>query len=498
MKRALNNFFIMMFKKLMTTKIIILAMLFSQIAISQDLNLPDLGNPADAVLSKNDEAQLGRSIMRQIRASGTVVEDPQINEYISEIGHRIASHINESERDFTFFVIDDDSINAFALPGGYIGIHSGLLKATRSEDELAGVMAHEIAHVTQRHIARALAAGKKQSLLSTAIMLGAVIAGASGAGSDAVQGAMAVAQGTQIQQQINFTRENEYEADRIGISALARAGFDPRGMASFFEVMSGSNTLGSMRVPEFLKTHPVTSSRIAEAKNRARLFEKKETIDTRNYGISRARLIVSGADSPQEAINHYIQKEFRYLSDAERYGLALAYQRAGKYDEAKIILESLLNNNKEVIAYHIALADVLFSLEQIDESLEIFEEALVFFPRNISLVIHYANVLLEINEADFAHEILLDLLNNVPPTPEQVRLIARAAIESNNPAEANYYMAEYRFMIGDLIGGINFLRRALRSPELNEIQRIRFEARIDFVREYMTEEQLQQLRRSSG
>ena len=238
-----------MFNKLMAKIITILFLLFSQTAIAQDLNLPDLGNPADAVLSKNDEAQLGRSIMRQIRASGTVVEDPQINEYISEIGHRIASHINESERDFTFFVIDDDSINAFALPGGYIGIHSGLLKATRSEDELAGVIAHEIAHVTQRHIARALAAGKKQSLLSTAIMLGAVIAGASGAGSDAVQGAMAVAQGTQIQQQINFTRENEYEADRIGISALARAGFDPRGMASFFEVMSGSNTLGSMRVP---------------------------------------------------------------------------------------------------------------------------------------------------------------------------------------------------------------------------------------------------------
>ena len=228
MKRVLKNFFVLMFNMLMAKIITILFLLFSQIAIAQDLNLPDLGNPADAVLSKNDEAQLGRSIMRQIRASGTVVEYPQINEYISEIGHRIASHINESERDFTFFVIDDDSINAFALPGGYIGIHSGLLKATRSEDELAGVMAHEIAHVTQRHIARALAAGKKQSLLSTAIMLGAVIAGASGAGSDAVQGAMAVAQGTQIQQQINFTRENEYEADRIGISALARAGFDPR------------------------------------------------------------------------------------------------------------------------------------------------------------------------------------------------------------------------------------------------------------------------------
>jgi len=467
-------------------------------AYAQDLNLPDIGNPADAVLSKNDEAQIGSSIMRQIRASGSVVEDPQINEYISEIGYRVGSHINDSERNFTFFVVDDPSINAFALPGGYIGIHSGLIEATRSEDELAGVIAHEIAHVTQRHIARALAAGKKQSLLSTAIMLGAVIAGAAGAGSDAVQGAMAVAQGTQMQQQINFTRENEHEADRIGISALARAGFDPRGMASFFEVMSGQNTLSSMRVPEFLKTHPVTSNRIAEAKNRARLFEKKDTKDSTNYGISRARLIVSGKNSSQDAIDFYTQKEFKYMNEAEKYGLALSYQSAGELNDAKIILDALLNGNKGIIAYHIALADILFSLEELDESLDIYEKAMKLFPRNSSVVIHYANILLQIGDAELAHDILLDLLNNVPPTPEQVRLIARAAIESNNPAEANYYMAEYRFMIGDLVGGINFLRRALNIPKLNEIQRIRFEARIDFVRDFMTEEQLQQLRRSSG
>ena len=477
--------------------ILILSLLINN-TYAQDMNLPDIGNPADAVLSKNDEAQIGSSIMRQIRASGSVVEDPQINEYISEIGYRVASHINDSERNFTFFVIDDPSINAFALPGGYIGVHSGLIEATRSEDELAGVIAHEIAHVTQRHIARALAAGKKQSLLSTAIMLGAVIAGAAGAGSDAVQGAMAVAQGTQMQQQINFTRENEHEADRIGISALARAGFDPRGMASFFEVMSGQNTLASMRVPEFLKTHPVTSNRIAEAKNRARLFEKKDTKDSINYGISRARLIVSGKNSPQDAIDFYTQKEFKYMNEAEKYGLALSYQSAGDLTDAKIILNALLNSNKGIIAYHIALADILFSLEELDESIDIYEKAMKLFPRNSSVVIHYANILLQIGDAELAHDILLDLLNNVPPTPEQVRLIARAAIESNNPAEANYYMAEYRFMIGDLVGGINFLRRALNIPKLNEIQRIRFEARIDFVRDFMTEEQLQQLRRSSG
>ena len=479
------------------TQLLILALVLNPyLVLAQDINLPDMGSPADAVLSKTDEAQIGRSIMQQIRASGTIIDDPQINEYINEIGHRVAAHANESERTFTFFVIDEPSINAFALPGGYIGIHTGLIEATRSEDELAGVLAHEIAHVTQRHLARAIDASQKQSILSTAIMLGAVIAGAAGAGSDVIQGAMAVAQGTQAQQQINFTRDNEYEADRIGINALANAGFDPSGMASFFEVMSGNNTIGSMRVPEFLKTHPVTSSRIAEARNRARFFNTVNTNDTINYGISRARLIVSNQKSPENAVKFYTQKEYRYLTDEERYGLASAYQMAGQLDEAEQIFTALLSANKGVIAYHIGLAEVLFLLDLKEQSKDIYAQAIKLFPRNISLVIHYANTLINLNEAKLAHEILLDLLNNVPPTPEQVRLIAKAAIESNNPAEANYYMAEYRFMVGDLVGGVTFLKRALNIPDLHEIQRIRFEARIDFVREFMTEEQLQQSRRN--
>jgi len=135
-------------------------------------------------------------------------------------------------------------------------------------------------------------------------------------------------------------------------------------------------------------------------------------------------------------------------------------------------------------------------MEAIDESVATFERARELFPRNVPLVIHYAEALLKLGHADKAHEILLDLLNNVPPTPEQVRLIARAAIAAGDIAEAHYYMAEYRFIIGDLIGGVNFLRQALRVPELEEIQRIRFEARIDFIREFMSDEQLAQLSRS--
>lgn len=468
-------------------------------APAAEVNIPDIGSPADAVLSKNAEAQLGRAIMRQIRASGELVEDPQVTEYINEVGHRLAAQANiEGNHDFTFFVVDSPVINAFALPGGFIGVHTGLLEATRSEDELAGVLAHEVAHVTQRHIARRIHANQRQSILSTAIMLGAILAGAAGAGSDAMQGAIAVAQGTAAQQQINFTRANEYEADRVGISSLAAAGFDPQGMGSFFEVISRGTTPHEYRLPEFLRTHPVSSARIAEARGRARDYAPVHTNDSVNYGISRARLIVDGKDTSEDAVSYFEREDYEYQSDVERYGRAIAYLRAGRNAEATRIFEELANKDPKVIAYHIGLADSQLAMDLISDSLDSFDQALELFPRNLPLVIHYAEALLRIGEPKKAHDMLLDLLNNVPPTPEQVRLIARAATAAGEAAEANYYMAEYYFMVGDLVGGITFLRRALKVPELDEIQRIRFEARIDFIREFMSEEQLQQLQRNRG
>ena len=295
---------------------------------------------------------------------------------------------------------------------------------------------------------------------------------------------------------INFTRSNEYEADRVGISALANAGFDPQGMASFFEVISRSNTPMDLRTPEFLRTHPVSSARIAEARTRARSYPPVHTNDTVNYGIARARILVASESTPEEAVKYFEREAYEYQSDVERYGRAVAYLRYGRNSEANKIFEELANKEPEVIAYHIGLADAQLALEAIDESVESFERARELFPRNVPLVIHYAEALLKLGHAEKAHEILLDLLNNVPPTPEQVRLIARAAIEAGETAEAHYYMAEYRFMIGDLIGGVKFLRQALQVPDLEEIQRIRFEARIDFVREFMTEEQLVQMSRS--
>jgi len=475
----------------------ITALVFTSAAGADDIQIPDMGSPADAILNKSTEAQIGRAIMRDIRRSGQVVEDPQITEYINEIGHRIAAQTNEGDHNFTFFVVDDPRINAFALPGGYIGIHTGLIDATRNEDELAGVLAHEVAHVTQRHIARAVHASQRQSILSTALMLGAMILGAAGGGGDAVQGAMAIAQGTAAQQQINFTRSNEYEADRIGIGALAEAGFDPHGMVSFFEVMSRQQ-LGApdTRLPEFLRTHPVSTARIAEARGRAQEYPRIQSTDTTNYGLAQARLRVESFETAERAVNYFERRDYANQTDIERYGRAVAYQRAGRHLEASRIFDDLAEKDQKVIAYYIGLGQTQLALEQYASGQAIFDRALELFPRNVPLVIHYGEMLLQLGKAEQAHTMLLDLMNNVPPTPEQVRLIARAASEAGDDAEAYYYLSEYRLMTGDLIGGITFLRRALTLPELQEIQRIRFEARIDFIREFMTEEQLKQLQRA--
>lgn len=475
----------------------IAALVFTAGAGADDINLPDIGSPADAILSKSTEAQIGRAIMRDIRQSGVLVEDPQINEYINEIGHKVAARTNDGEYEFTFFVVNDDRINAFALPGGYIGVHTGLIDSTRSESELAGVLAHEVAHVTQRHIARAIHANSRQSLLTTALMLGTLVLGAAGGGGDAVQAGLAIAQGTAAQQQINFTRSNEYEADRIGITALADAGFDPHGMASFFEVISRQNTTApDARIPEFLRTHPVSSSRIAEAQNRARAYDRVNVEDSVNYGLARARLLVAGFDTPEQALAYFEREPYASQSDAERYGRAVAYQRAGRDLEANRIFAELANKDKRVIAYHIGLATTQLAVEQYNQGLATFDTAVELFPRNVPVVIHYGEELIRLGKAKQAHALLLDLMNNVPPTPEQVRLIARAANEAGDIAESLYYMAEYRLMTGDLIGGIGFLRQALALPELQEIQRIRFEARIDFVQDFMSEEQLRMLQRS--
>lgn len=457
--------------------------------------LPDIGSPANAMLPKSEEARIGRAIMRELRNRGTVVDDPLITEYIEAVGHRLVAHANDGEQSFEFFVVEDPSINAFALPGGFIGVHTGLIEATESESELAGVLAHEIAHVTQRHIARSIYNNSRANIVTLAAMLGAILVGmAADGGGDATQGAIMGAQGMMVQNRINFTRRNEYEADRVGVATMAAAGFDPQGMPDFFATIGRRAGPFASSVPEFLRTHPVSSARIAETRSRAASLPVADVEETTGYGLTKARIVAQGRTSPANALTYF--RESAPPGDAALYGEALVLLRMGRPSDAQRIFERLIDSNEDIIAYHIGLAEAQLANDNEMAALSTYANARELFPRNVPLIISYAETLLQLNRGAMAHDMLLDLLNNTPPTPEQVRLIARAAVAAGENAEAHYYLSEYNIMIGDLVRAVGFLSRALELPETEPIQRARFEARIDFIKEYLSEEQLREVARN--
>ena len=457
---------------------------------AETADLPDIGSPADAVLTKSEERQIGRMVLRGLREAGRLVSDPEINEYINDLGHRLVGLAHEGEHDFTFFVVADPAINAFALPGGYIGFNAGLILAAETESELAGVAAHEISHVTQNHIERQIYASSKASLISAAAMLAAILVGAAtDAGGDAIAGAIAVGQGTAMQQQINFTRAHEYEADRVGIGLLHAAGFDPAGMPDFFETLGRRNSTTPGRVPEFLMTHPVTSARIAETRNRAsKLEDVGDVTDSINFRLAQERLRVLNATTPSSVLSYYKGNEFSEDELAPiQYGTALALMASGDSAGAETILQELLNGNQGVIAYHSALAQAQMLSDKNSQSLETFERAIGLFPRNVPLTIRYSEALLRAGLAKEAHILLLDLLNNIYPTPEQARLIALAASAAGDTADAHYYMSEYHILNGDLLSAVHQLQLARAVPELDPVQGAKFQARLEEIMEYIPE-----------
>jgi len=453
--------------------------------------LPDMGTAAQQTLSIEDEYRIGRMVMRGLRESGRIVEDPETNEYIQSLGLRLSSLTNQGNRDFNFFLVNDRTINAFALPGGFVGINTGLLLDTRNESELAGVLAHEVSHVTQRHIARSIEAGGRTSLMTTAATLVAILLGAiAGVDSNVTFGAITAAQGIAAEAQIGFTRENENEADRVGISVLADAGFDPNAMPAFFEEMARRTQLSPDRVPELLRSHPVTSARIAESKGRAAQYPPVVTHDSMSYAVIRERVRVLTTPAGQDPRTYYASLIGNEpdSSVAQVYGNALAQLMAGDAAHAVPTFERLVATHPEVMQFHTGLAQSLIASGQSKAGLDVLERARVLSPRNVPVTIRYAEALLQANRPKRAHEVLLDLFNNVPPTQEQIRLTAIAANAAGDVADAYSYMAEYHIMTGDLPLAANQLELALSVPNLTEVQRARYAARLKELRDAMPQD----------
>jgi len=455
----------------------------------QGAELPDFGTPADAALSKSREAQIGRGVMLQLRNAGVVVDDPFLTEYLSSLGSQLASHINNGEFDFNFFLVKDDRINAFALPGGFIGVNSGLVLTSETESELAGVLAHEISHVTQRHIARAAYDNQRTSIMSMAAMLAALVLGAaSDMGGDAMQGVVTASQALAAQRQINFTRSHEYEADRVGIELLAGAGFDPNGMSGFFEKLGRRYSSTSQYVPEILQTHPVSAERVAEARDRARQLPRTMHANSPAYALTKARLVALSAATPEAALQTFENKSAKDAPE-NRYGLALASMRMSLHDNAEALFRGLIKDYPNVMAFRVGQAEALAAGGATRIALEVYADAIRLFPRNVPLTISYAETLIAAGKPAEAHELLLDLLNNVPATAEQLRLIARAANAEGDVANAYFYMSYYYVAIGDLRLAIEQVRMALETPNSHDVDRARFRSRLEEIIEYLPDEQ---------
>ncbi len=454
-------------------------------------DLPDIGSPASSSLTLDDEYLIGLQVMRQLRDEGQIIEDPEATEYLQAVGSRIvAQATGDSAHRFNFFFVRDPSINAFALPGGFIGVNYGLVLATRNEAQLAGVLAHEVAHVTQRHIARRVRSQGRQSIATVAAILAAILVGAATGSSDAALGGISMAQGAAMQQQINFTRANEHEADRVGMGFLAAAGFDPYGMPDFFETMGRRTGLaGTNRnaLPEILQSHPVAANRIAESRARASQFaDLKQVPESVSYQLTRERLRVVSTPA-EDNVGRYYQ-ERRDVQDqtvGERYGEALAYLERGDARASLDSLQDLARKYPQIPMLQSTLGQALMAAGETDAALETFRKALALSPRNVPLTMRYAEALLKADQAKTAHAVLLDLFNNVPPTPQQIRFTALAASTAGDSADAAYYMSEYHISTGNLPLSVAQLETALAVPGITGVQRGRFQARLDEVREAM-------------
>ena len=341
-----------------------------------------------------------RSSGRSAR-KGFYLQDPEVNDYLNELGHRLVAASHDTKQDFEFFAVPDPQINAFALPGGFIGVHTGLILLAQNESELASVLAHEISHVTQRHMARMVANQKNSMLLSLAGLALAILASRAGGsnGGQGVQAAIASSQALAMQNQLNFTRENEYEADRIGFSRLVAAGFDPNGMAVFMERLQRASRFAEGNAPSYLRTHPITYERIAEAQSRAQGVPYKQVPDSLEFHLVRALLKSYQGDAREQVANFDAAlKEKKYNNGiAERYGLVAALMRAKDYARAKVELAQLEKIAPPHPMIEAMAGNVLMAAGEYPAAVTRFENALQRYPNKMQLVYDYPEALIKAN-----------------------------------------------------------------------------------------------------
>lgn len=448
--------------------------------VSAQDNLPSLGR-GNAGLSEMDEQRLGREFIRNARRSMDFVEDPELTQYISQLGERIAASGDEPDSGFEFYLIRNDALNAFAVPGGHIAANTGLIMATETEAELASVLAHEVAHVTQHHLARMLDQSKGEGLKMLGALAAAVLLG-----GQAGQAAVIAANANAIENRLEYSRGFEKEADGIGLQTLARAGYDPRAMPAFFERLQRWARVYDSGAPEFLRTHPLTTDRIADTRVRADNYQNTDNPDQADYYHVRAKIKAAFSGDPGSAAAQFASnlESGEYGNEtAERYGYALALSNAGRNDEALDVIDKLLEQNPDSVRHQTARGNILVNSRRYDDAVAHFERLRERWPDHRALNLYFASALIQSQRHADAKRILKKQLMNDRDTPRTYSLLARAEGEMGNSLAAHQNLAEYHYLRADL-------REAYRQLKLAE----KYAGDSDYARESI-EARMQELRR---
>jgi predicted Zn-dependent protease len=446
--------------------------------------LPELGDAAGAAISPQVERRIGESIARSIRyRDPAYVDDDEVTDYLDGLGRRLLAAVPGARHDFEFFAVRDAAINAFALPGGFIGVHTGLLVSAESESELASVLAHEIAHVTQRHIARLIGAQQQMQLPGMIALAAAILLG--GSRPDLAAGAAAAVQGGMVQQQLSYTRDFEREADRVGFRTLTDAGFDVRAMPGFFEKMQRYTRIADdSSVPSYLRSHPMTTERIADAQNRAAEAPYRQHPDTLEFHLVRAKLRAESGE-PRDALAHFagVVRERRYASEAAaRYGLVVAQLRARQAREAAAGLAALRATGAASPMIETLAARVRQAAGDPGGALATLRQALQRYPGRLPLVYAYAQALARAGRNEDALAVIAEPQRQHPRDARLRALQAQAYAALGKRLLQHQAQAELYVLRGSVPAAIEQLQLAQAAGDGNFYELSAVEARLKELR----------------